>query len=711
MGKHRKNSSRKIAFLTGMDYNNTKNDEIVRRPKMLALIYLLLFEAAGVAITCFLLPRKEAAVKAWLGLALGMGLMMWLPALCAFPLGFGVDAHLLAMVPLFVLVGLAFFFRDQSPAAPFTREDGQKLLRLAMVALPLTAVGVYLQWTHVICPAADGSLHVGQSTYGDLPLHLSIAAGTRNSFFPPEYAILPGEKLNYPFLADTLSTSLMLLGWDLRAAMLVPACVMMLLTFAGYYFLADRMANTRGGAVLAVLLFFLNGGLGFMYLVDMQGVSLGSPGNNELQMASSLWGRIRDVLTGWYQTPANHAEFGTYNLRWSNVIVDMMVPQRTTLFGWGMVLPCLYLLYDYLRPENGLPLGVSVLHGADGPTSVFTRRQLPLRQLILLGCMAGMLPMINTHCFLALGLVSAGWLVYDVIRSRRQLGRTLAGWLLYGALAVGLAAPQLFTWTFSQAVGNESFLQFRFNWVNGSMGMQDGWLWFWVKNVGLPFVLILLSLLEKNEKRRFIACGAFVVFAAAELIQFQPNVYDNNKLFYIWYMLCAVLAADYGLELLGRLKGLRARPVVAALAAVCLFATGILAVGREMKSDYQMFSAREVQAAEWLEKKTDEDALVMTGTQHINFVPSLAGRRIVCGPDTWLYYHGYNTGERQADIRAFYADPQGNGAVIEKYGVDYVLLSSWEWGQMTVNKAALDALYERCYESEGEEIILWKVAQ
>lgn len=690
-----------------MDYN--EDERRGGRQTMLALVYFLLFEGAGIAMCCFLLPKKSCVVKTWLGLCLGLGLMMWLPALCAFLCDFTVDAHLLAMVPLLVLTGLCFFFRDKNAPAPFGEKDRQQVKLLLLCALPLAIIGGILQYTHVLRPV-NGALHTGQTTYGDMLLHMSIAAGTRNMPFPPEYVILPGEQLNYPFLADTLSTSFMLLGWDLRSAMLFPGIWMMALTFSGYTLLACRMAESKKAALLAVLLFFLNGGLGFMYLVDMQGVSLGSPGNNELQSAVGLWERIRAVMNGWYQTPANHAEFTTYNLRWSNVIVDMMLPQRTTLCGWTMLLPCLYLLYDFVRPE-GLPLGVSLLKGVDGPVSVYTRRQVPLRQLVLLGVMAGMLPMMNTHCFLALGLVSAGWMVYDCIRSRKQIVPTLAGWALYGGLAVLLAAPQLFTWTFSQAVGNETFLNFQFNWVNGQQGMLDGWLWFWVKNVGLPFILILLSLLEKNEKRRFIASGAFVVFVLAELVQFQPNAYDNNKLFYVWYMLCAVLAADYSFELLGKLKGMRCRPVIAGLCLICFFATGVLAVATELNTDWQLFSSRDVAAAEFVEQNSDEEDVFMTGTQHINPVASLAGRKIVCGTDSWLYYHGYDTAQRKADIRAFYADPSGNEQVLEKYSVDYILVSGWERGEMTVNTDALDACFERVFESEWEEIIIWKVKE
>ena len=131
----------------------------------------------------------------------------------------------------------------------------------------------------------------------------------------------------------------MLLGASLRFSVVFPGILMMALTFSGYLILAGRMADTKAGAVLATLLFFLNGGLGFLYVFDMVGVSTGVYGDGQLQSMAGFTGRIRNVLEGWYQAPTNHAEFTTYNLRWSNVICDMMIPQRTILGGWCSCFP------------------------------------------------------------------------------------------------------------------------------------------------------------------------------------------------------------------------------------------------------------------------------------------------------------------------------------------------------------------------------------
>ena len=124
-------------------------------------------------------------------------------------------------------------------------------------------------------------------------------------------------------------------------------------------------------------------------------------------------------------------------------------------------------------------------------------------------------------------------------------------------------------------------------------------------------------------------------------------------------------------------------------------------------SNYQLFSAGAVQAGEYVRDETEEDAVFLTGVHHLNPVASIGGRRIVCGPDLWLYYHGLDTNARKADISRFYADPEGSQDVIARYGVDYVAVSSYERNDYRVNTAALDRLYSRVY--QNGEMTIWRV--
>ena len=671
---------------------------------MLSVLYLLVYLAAGVGMVRLLLPRFRMIGRIYLGLCLGLLLCMWLPAIMAFPLGFTPAGHLAALVLLAIAGAGCWLIRDRRPAREWDDGDGRLLLTVLMIALPLTALSVYLECTHTIAPKPDG-LHCGQSTYGDLNLHLAIITSLRNASFPADYNIFPGELLAYPFLSDSLSTSMMLFGMGLRGAVIFPSAVMLFLAFSGYCLLTGRIAERTAGARLAVLLFFLNGGLGFLYAFDMIGVSLGTDSVNQLQSGSGFAQRLGNMLNGYYTAPTNHAEQAYYNLRWSNIICDMFVPQRTTLGGYCMVIPCLYLVYDTMVPPR---VGKS-----DDPACLAATGNM-LRRTVLMGVMGGALPMIHTHSFAALAMISLGWMAYDlvfcVVENRPFLNR-LVPWAVYGATAALFALPQLFVWTFGQMKGSDHFISFHFNWVNnsGSHGLRDGYLWFYVKNIGLPFVFFILSLFERSPRRRFLAAGAMVAFLCAEFIQFQPNEYDNNKIFYIWYMFAAVLAADYAVELFEKLRGWRSRIVIAVLCVVMFFASAVITVGRECVSDYRLFGTEDEEAARYIEENTGEHDVFMTWTQHINPVSSLAGRTIVCGPDLWLWYHGFTTWERQNEIRSFYADPEANLGILEKYGVRYIFVSSYERYELSVDTEGLEAVADKVFESSLGEIAIYRV--
>ena len=124
-------------------------------------------------------------------------------------------------------------------------------------------------------------------------------------------------------------------------------------------------------------------------------------------------------------------------------------------------------------------------------------RQSPtVRALVLLGLFAGGMPLAHTHSYLALVLASAGMCAYSVATEPRgRRFQAFKPWLLYGSLAAALSLPQLIAFTFVQATGSDHFLSVWFNWANnrGNRGLVDTYLWFYLKNVGVPYVLILLA--------------------------------------------------------------------------------------------------------------------------------------------------------------------------------------------------------------------------
>ena len=609
------------------------------------VLLLLGFEICGYVLADALFRRRDGVVRLWLGLTAGLLMMMWLPSLFAYLLKFTAAAQYaaLGLAAVFALLARKFL---REPADP-TRLEGERRpfcgdmpawLPIALI-VPLLILSIYLQYTHTL-REVDGALHVGQSTYGDLCLHLGIATGLQGSAYPPEYTLIQDVLLGYPFLMDALSASMLCLGTGLQAAFIIPGSLMMGLVYLGFILLSWELTHSRAAVVVSYLLMFLNGGLGFFYVLD------------------EVWKdptALQNVFTGYYAAPANMVE---HNIRWVNVICDMMIPQRTLLAGWTMVVPALYLL-------------------------VLAMREKSRRLYVILGVLAGAMPMVHTHSFFALALISAGCLVWT-LRNAEDRKKALVDYALYAGIAALLALPQLLTWSIPQTVGGVSTtgsLSLRFNWVNyddATGRLIDGYFWFWVKNVGPVYLVMLPAALLCKGWKRGLALGALLVYATAELIQFQPNPYDNNKLFYVAFLLMLPLAAKYLVALWNRMRGLPGRSLLAAVFFFLSLTSGVLSLGREAVSDYQLFSEGDVAAAEFIRDELPADAVYLTGDQHNNFVAALAGRQIVCGTSSYLYFHGVNYQRAALNARQMLEAPGENLALFAQYGVDYVVVGDSE---------------------------------
>lgn len=587
--------------------------------------YLALLCAAGLLSARALLPRLPAAGALAVGLAFAAALQCWLPALPAFFLGFRLAAVLLgAALALLIAAASLWRIRRAGTAAPDARAAAGLDRGVWLCVLPALALGCVLLFTHTLSPGADGSLYAGQSTYGDLPMHLafinSIAA---NGVFPPRYTLVAGDlPMAYPFLCETPSSALLLLGLPLRAACLLPQFLAMASVFVGAYAFLRELLEHAAKAVLAFWLFFLGSGLGFFWF-------LGS------------WDNFTRIFTAFYQTPTNDV---TDNIVWVNPIVDLLVPQRATLFGWALLMPCLFLLARLL-----------------------TRRE--RAAALPLGLLGGALPLIHTHSFLALAVLSAVLFVTVLARpAERPMARW---WLRYGALAAALGLPQIFCFTLG-ASGAQHFVRLAFNWVNAG---RDPYLWFYIKNIGVVYLLAPFAFFHARPDLRRFYVGGLALLALCEFIIFQPNAYDNNKLLFIWHLMGCMLAADLLVDFCAA-PHRRLRLTAAALAIWLATFGSVLTVGRELVSRYQQFGAAEVAAADWAKEDTPTEALFLTADNHNNAAASLAGRRILCGSGSYLYFHGLDYSAQYAAEQALLTTPSEDE--LRRWGVDYVWFSSYE---------------------------------
>lgn len=135
--------------------------------------------------------------------------------------------------------------------------------------IPVSLLICLLMVNHILAPYANGAVSSGQSTYGDLQMHLGFVTSiAEQKSFPPEYCFLSGTRLNYPFLIDSLSSSLYMFGCPLRIAVLIPSFIFALCIVMGFYILSFSLTQSTTVSVIATLFFFLNGGFGFAYFFE-----------------------------------------------------------------------------------------------------------------------------------------------------------------------------------------------------------------------------------------------------------------------------------------------------------------------------------------------------------------------------------------------------------------------------------------------------------
>lgn len=684
---------------------------------VLALVVFGVFQGWGVVLARAALSRESAGVRLLVGSVWGSALLQWLPVLAAFFLEFTPLALFCGLALGLLLTGAVLWSLRGRQRLPWNVSGALRTFarrKFLWVVLGVWAFFCFLVWHSFRWE--NGAVYSSQATYGDMSMHLSFITSLANQRdFPPDYSLLPGTRLSYPFLSDSISASLYQLGAPLWFAYALPMWAAGGQVLFGLYVFFARMTGGKSRAALAWLLFVFNGGFGFLYF-------LGGGMEN-----------FTRIFTAFYETPTN---LTGENIRWVNVLVDMMLPQRATLFGWALLFPALYLLYR------------AVFQGEN-------------RYFLWAGLLAGAMPMVHTHSFLAMGLVCGVWMVFslfhrlsweksavkvgkflvifgvflfsvvkELIRGREDstlflaaAGMVLAAFLALAVFLVGkncrqsgicwvastwgillgvsclLALPQLFYWTFQQ-VGTGSFIRGHFGWVIG----EDGYLVFYLKNLGLTAVLALGGLLLAKSWEFARYAPALAIWLLAELVEFQPNDYDNNKLLYPAFAFLCCAAAQFAWRGLELLKSPRAKAGTAAGLVALTSVSALLTMGRETVASYELFGSGALALSRWVEENTSPQAVILTDTRHNNEIASLTGRNVVCGSPSYLFFHGLAYGKNQHAAEEIFRDPADSQGLVEELGVDYILVSDYERSSYQVDEEALDRLYSRVYD-DGSRVL------
>ena len=520
-------------------------------------------------------------------------------------------------------------------------------LRSANHPWPLAAVVIvcaawtvhFLHQAYVYTP--EGLFAGYVNIWGDWAAHLSFTGSFAYGHnFPPEYSIDPGHRLGYPFMVDYLAADLVPLGFSLTSSLVATTATLGLAFPAVLYLAALRFAGGRAAAAIAVFVFLLSGGLGFVYLIgDIQ----------------------RGGLSILAHLPREYTLNRDLNFQWLNPVLAYLVPQRSTLFGFSLALIVLVVIW------------------------LAAREKLGWQPFLFAGLVAGIMPVFHVHAYGTVVALSAFWAAFN----RRK------EWLAFFIPAALIGVPIL-AWMWPEA--NTSVCGDLLS-IHGYC-IEPGWLsftdlqkagapwigwdfaWFWIKNTSVFIPLLLAAYaLPRWFPTGFATWYApmWLWFAVPSLVILQPWDWDNTKFFIYWALLGSVLVGGVVAGMLRR-GGFTAAAACALL--VLLGLSGALDLYRASDfsvSSVQFTDAGGLNVAAWVRANTSPTSMFAVANQHNNPIPTLTGRREMVGYPGWLWTYGLpDYAQKGSDEKLILDGAPSTADLVRKYRIDYVMIGPQE---------------------------------
>ena len=535
----------------------------------------------------------------------------------------------------------------------------------------------------------DGIYTGGSQNLGDLPFHLgAIFSFTDGNNFPPQNPSWAGARFSYPFIADFLTACFVKLGSDVRSAMVLQnlswafSLLIILERFS-----AKITGSKLAGRIVPALLFF-SGGLGFLWFFK------------------DYWASGRGLFDFLWHLPHDYTIGDQF--RWGNSLVVLFITQRSLLLGMPLTVLVLgYLWKVFATSEEDAETAGGRDTGIKGRVTASLRH--PVTPSLLVGLLAGTLPLIHLHSLIVLFLVTGALFVM-----RPAHWKT---WIAFGVGVALVAVPELL-WSMSgSATETSKFLGWHFGWDKGDNNV----LWFWLKNTGIAMPVLIAGIWlyltqrrkdadggdtetqrrgdagKKNKSEDQIAVSLrpgvtlvyfyipfAILFLISNVAKFAPWEWDNIKLLIYWYVGSLPLIA-YAIAWAWQ------RNMVAKIAAGVCFAAlifaGTLDVWRTASGQVKMrvFDADAVRVAELIKKNTEPNALVLNAPTY-NSAVVLSGRQSLMRYSGHLSSHGIDYAPREDDVRHIYEGGGVADILLKKYNIQYVLVSPEERTTLKANE-------------------------
>lgn len=466
--------------------------------------------------------------------------------------------------------------------------------------------------------------------WGDWSAHIIyITNFAYRSFSLPYHPLFWGEPFRYHFVADLLSGMLIRAGATLIQATIVPSIILSIFLVSIVYLFYRTLYKSISVAIVSCLLFFFNGGLGFMY--------------------AFLFFIKNDPRIHEFPPLFQMTHIESENIQVINFITDIFIPQRAFLLGMPFAVSV--LLFLALVNEN-------------------TRKSFSGKLWVFFAVLTGSLPLVHINSFFVILIVSSFVTINDVIKKRTLHIR----WLIFYLIIATISLPAL---SYIAQSTPERFLRISPLWMTN--GDVFSWIGFWIKNIGVMAVLIPLSLFAVPSRIRHMSIPFFLLFIASNIIIFQSYEWDNRKYFLYWYLFASGMAG-YMIVLFYYRGGTVIKNITIFILLLAII-SGLIDSTNLLRFEYQkfrLFSVHDMEFAAKVRNAADKNAVFLTAPTN-SWLTMLFGRQVVMGLSFWLHTaYGFDTEQRETDIKLIYDGAIQTYELLTKYQIDYVVIGERE---------------------------------
>lgn len=652
---------------------------------MVVSFLIILLTTSGGTILTYLYEKEDSLlVRVGAGNVIGSVIFGTIAFLLACFLGFSTAtisiALIISLLPLILLANKNIYqnlvTNLRKARGKFEGATLKKFLNFLYYVSILIILAVFFD--RAMIETKEGIFTGGSNNLGDLPFHLgAIFSFTEGNNFPPENPSFAGAKFTYPFLVDFFAACLMKFGATVRDAMFWQNITLGFSLVILFEKFAVALTKNRLAGKLAPVIFLFSGGLGFVIFFR----DYWQDGRSIFEM---IWHLEKDYT------------IKSELLRWGNPLIVLFITQRGFLLGMPIVLIVLSYLWKVFTIEN---------------PEITEKKSFIIHHLpfIIVGLLAGTLPLIHVHSLFVLFIVS-GFLVFFKLKKWRE-------WIAFGIGVCVIAVPELI-WSLTGSASNLSkFIGWHWGWDKG----ETNFLLFWGANLGLFIPLLILGLLiahrhkDKSELPitnyqllKFYAPFAFI-FLLSNSVKLAPWEWDNIKVLIYWFVASVPLVA-WLLAYLWEKKILFKIAAIASL--IILTLSGGLDVWRvvSMQINYQVFSRDAVKISEEIKRKTEPNALFLNAPTY-NSALVLSGRRSLMRYVGHLSSYGIDYEGRENEVKRIYEGSALTESFLRKTNVDYVIISPEEKSYLLQNNLILNEEFFAKYPkiAESGEYKVYKV--